>query len=497
LFKSFEAEVREFAGAGFGENLKRIIMKKLLIFKILLVILMVIYGCSVGPDYKRPDAPVPSSFKELKGWRQALPRDQEIKTKWWEAFGDPILNSLEEQVNVSNQSIALAESQYRQAQALVQLARANYFPTVNAEAAYTRSQPAGNTSDTVNQHQVSLNAAWEVDLWGRVRRQVESSKASAEASFADLQAMRLSMQTELALNYFQLRILDDQKKNLEDAVEAYSKALELTQNRYRAGVVAKADVAAAQTQLKSAQALAIGVGIQRAQLEHAIAILTGKPPADFSLTPVIFIQQQIRIPVVIPSDLLERRPDIASAERKMAAANAQIGVAKAAYYPTLSLSGSLGYASTELASLFTSPSFFWALGPTALSATLFDGGARKAQTEQAMAAYDGTVAFYRQTVLTGFQDVEDNLAALRILDEEAQSQELAVKSARESVILTTNQYKAGIVSYLNVVTVQTIALTNERAVISISGQRLNAAVLLVKALGGGWSVPKAHGVNQK
>jgi NodT family efflux transporter outer membrane factor (OMF) lipoprotein len=472
-------------------------MKKLLVLKILLIILMVISGCSVGPDYKRPDAPVPSSFKELKGWRQALPRDQEIRTNWWEAFGDPILNSLEKQVTISNQSIALAESQYRQAQTLVQLARANYFPTVSAGAVYTRSLPAGNTSGAIDQHQVSLNAAWEVDLWGKVRRQVESSKATAEASFADLQAMRLSMQAELALNYFQLRILDAQKKNLEETVAAYGKALELTQNRYKAGVVAKADVAAAQTQLKSAQAQAIDVGVQRAQLEHAIAILTGKPPADFSLTPVIFVQPQIKIPVAIPSDLLERRPDIASAERKMAAANALIGVAKAAYYPTLSLSGSLGYASTELASLFTSPSFFWALGPTTLAATLFDGGARKAQTEQAKAAYDGTVAFYRQTVLAGFQDVEDNLAALRILEEEAQSQELAVKSARESVILTTNQYKAGIVSYLNVVTVQAIALTNERSAINISGQRLNAAILLVKALGGGWSAPEVYKVNPK
>jgi len=477
--------------------LKRIIMKKILILKMLLVILLMISGCSVGPDYKRPDAPVPSSFKELKGWRQALPRDQEIRTKWWEAFGDPILNSLAQQVNVSNQSIALAESQYRQAQALVQLARANYFPTLGAGAAYTRSQPAGETSGTVNQHQISLNAIWEVDLWGKVRRQVEGSTASAEASFADLQAMRLSMQTELALNYFQLRTLDAQKKNLDEAVEAYTKALELTSNRYNAGVVAKADVAQALTQLKSTQAQAIDIGVQRAQLEHAIASLTGKPPADFSLPPVIFAPPQIKIPVAIPSDLLERRPDIASAERKMAAANAQIGVAKAAYYPSLSLSGSLGYLSADLATLFTAPSFFWALGPMALATTLFDGGARKAQSEQAMAAYDGTVAFYRQTVLTGFQEVEDNLAALRILDEEAQMQEQAVNSSHESVTLTTNQYRAGIVSYLNVVTTQIIALTNERAAISISGQRLNAAVLLVKALGGGWSAPEAPGVNQK
>jgi NodT family efflux transporter outer membrane factor (OMF) lipoprotein len=463
------------------------------------VLLLVISGCAVGPDYKRPDAPVPSSFKELKGWREALPRDQEIRTKWWEAFGDSILNTLAEQVNdVSNQSIALAESQYRQAQALVQLARANYFPTVAAGASYTRSGgPADAGYSTVDQHQVSLNAAWEVDLWGKVRRQVESSTATAEASFADLQAMRLSMQAELALNYFQLRTLDAQKQNLEEAVGAYGKALDLTQNRYTAGVAAKADVAAAQTQLKSTQAQAIDVGVQRAQLEHAIAILTGKPPADFSLAPVTFAPPQIKIPVGIPSDLLERRPDIASAERKMAAANAQIGVAKAAYYPSLSLSGSLGYASADLASLFTSPSFFWALGPMTLAATLFDAGARKAQTEQAMAAYDGTVAFYRQTVLTGFQDVEDNLAALRILDEEAQMQEQAVNSAHESVTLTTNQYRAGFVSYLNVVTAQTIALTNERAAITIGGQRLTAAVLLVKALGGGWSVPETPGGNQK
>jgi len=291
--------------------------------------------------------------------------------------------------------------------------------------------------------------------------------------------------------------LDAQKKNLEEAVEAYAKSLELTQNRYNAGVVAKADVAAAKTQLKSTQAQAIDVGVQRAQLEHAIALLTGKPPADFSLPSVTFVAPQIKIPVALPSDLLERRPDIASAERQMAAANAKIGVAKAAYYPSLSLSGSLGYLSTELATLFTAPSFFWAIGPMALATTLFDGGARKAQTEQAIAAYDGTVAFYRQTVLTGFQEVEDNLAALRILDEEAQMQEQAVNSAHESVTLMTNQYRAGIVSYLNVVTVQTIALTNERAAISISGQRLKAATLLVKALGGGWSASEAPGTTQK
>jgi NodT family efflux transporter outer membrane factor (OMF) lipoprotein len=450
------------------------------------IILMVLLGCSVGPDYTRPTVTVPSDFKELKGWREAQPRDQEIRTKWWEVFDDPILNTLIEQVNVSNQSIALSESQYRQALAQVQLLRANYFPTLGASASFTRSATAGNSYGTENQHEVSLNASWELDVWGKVRRQVEAGRATAEASFADLQAMRLSMQAELASDYFQLRTLDAQKKTLDDSVAAYRKALELTQNRYNAGIAAKADVVAAKTQLETTQAQAIDVGVQRAQYEHAIAVLMGKPPADFSLAPSEFKLPPIKIPVAVPSDLLERRPDIASAERQMAAANAQIGVAKAAYYPTLTLAGSLGYLSTDLANLFTTPNYFWALGPMTASATLFDAGARQAQTKQAMAAYDGTVASYRQTVLTGFQEVEDYLAALRILDNEAQKQDQAVNDARESVILTTNQYKAGLVSYLNVVTVQTTALANEKTAIGISGQRLNAAVLLVKALGGGW-----------
>ncbi|MGA9111735.1 MAG: efflux transporter outer membrane subunit [Smithella sp.] len=450
------------------------------------IILMVLIGCSVGPDYTRPTVTVPSDFMELKGWREAQPRDQEIRTKWWEVFDDPILNKLIEQVNVSNQSIALSESQYRQALAQVQLLRANYFPTLGAGASFTRANNVASANITENQHQVSLSASWELDVWGKVRRQVEAGKATAEASFADLQAMRLSMQAELASDYFQLRTLDAQKKTLDDSVAAYSKALKLTQNRYNASVAAKADVVAAQTQLETTQAQAIDVGVQRAQYEHAIAMLMGKPPADFSLAPSEFKLPPIKIPVAVPSSLLERRPDIASAERQMAAANAQIGVAKAAYYPTLTLAGSLGYLSTELENLFTSPNYFWALGPMTASAILFDAGARQAQTKQAIAAYDGTVASYRQTVLTGFQEVEDYLAALRILDDEAQIQDHAVNDARESVILTTNQYKAGLVSYLNVVTVQTTALANEKTAIGISGQRLNAAVLLVKALGGGW-----------
>jgi len=458
-------------------------MKKIFLFAMTLIILA---GCSVGPDYTKPDAPVPAQYKELQGWREALPRDAEIKSKWWEDFADPVLSGLVGEVNVSNQNIALAESQYRQATALAQQARAGYFPTVGAQGTYTRARSSSTGYETTNSYSPALTASWEIDIWGKVRRQVEAGRAAAEASLADLAAMRLSMQTEVVVNYYALRMIDEQKKNLDQAVGAYGRALELTQNRYNAGVAAKADVIAAQTQLKSTRASVVDLGVQRAQLEHAIAVLTGKPPAAFALPVAAFQWPKIAIPVSLPSDLLERRPDIASAERTMAAANAKIGVAKAAYYPTLTLSGSVGYSGVELGNLFTSPHLFWAMGPMVAAATLFDGGARAAQTEQARAAYDGAVASYRQTVLAAFQAVEDNLAALRILAEEAQVQKEAVEAARESVKLTTNQYKAGIVSYLNVVTVQTVALSNERTAIGIEGQRLQAAALLIKALGGGW-----------
>ena len=468
---------------------------------------LLLCSCSVGPDYVRTKTDVPATYKELNGWKLASPQDSIARGKWWEMFGDPTLNALAAQVNVSNQSIALAESQYRQAAAQVQLARANYFPTVGTSAAYSRSRGPSTGNEISNAHQLALSASWELDIWGKVRRQVEAGEAFAQASFADLEAMRLSMQTELVLNYYQLRMIDEQKKNLDRAVAAYGKVLKLTEHRYQAGVAAKADIVQARTQLKSTEAQAIDLGVYRAQLEHAIAILIGKPPADFTLPSADFQWPEIRIPVGLPSELLERRPDIASAERKMAAANAQIGVAKAAYYPSLTLSGSLGYQGVELANLFTSPHFFWAIGPMVAAATIFDGGARGAKTDQARAAYDGAVAYYRQMVLVAFQGVEDNLAALRILEEEAKVQEQAVQAAQESVRITTHQYKAGTVSYLSVAIVQTAALSNERTAISISGQRLRAAALLVKALGGGWttedqksakaSVAKAAAGNQK
>ena len=455
-------------------------------------------ACAVGPDYVRPSIEAPAAFKELQGWKQAEPRDHVIKGKWWEVFNDPLLSSLEEQVDVSNQNLAQAEAQYRQARALVQSARANYFPTVSASASSTRSRSSSNlggqsslatnqiSRSVTNSHALALDATWEADLWGRVRRSVEANQASAQASAADLEATRLSLQAELAQSYFQLRSLDAQAQLLEDTVAAYEKSLQLTENQYKVGVVAKADVVQAQTQLKTTQAQAIDVGVQRAQLEHAIALLVGKPAATFSIERASLNAALPPIPVGMPSELLERRPDVASAERRVASANAQIGVAKAAYFPSLTLSASGGYQSSSIAQLLTAPSRFWSIGP-AIAETLFDGGARRALTEQAVAGYDASVAAYRQTVLIGFQEVEDNLAALRILEEEAQVQDEAVKLAQQSVTLTLNQYKAGTVSYLNVVTVQATALANERTAVNILSQRLAASVLLIKALGGGWN----------
>jgi len=462
----------------------------------LFMTLAVLSACAVGPDYTRPPADVPGAFKEAENWKEATPRDGKIASDWWKVFNDPQLNALEEQVTVSNQSLAQAEAQFRQAQAIVRGARANYFPTLGAAAAASRSRgPATATSpqETTTSYSLSLEANWEIDIWGKVRRQVESASASAQASDADLRALTLSLQAQLAQNYFQLKTLDAQKKLYRDTIAAYEKALQLTKNRYAAGVAAKADVVAARTQLETTQAQAIDIGVERAQLEHAIAVLVGKPPAQFAIKETAVAMTLPQIPAAIPSEMLERRPDIAAAERRVAAANAQIGVAKAAYYPTLSLSASTGYQSSALADLFRAPSFFWALGPATLAQTIFDAGARKSLTDQAIASYDATVAAYRQTVLAGFQQVEDNLAALRILEEEGSVQERAVASARESVLLTSNQYKAGIVSYLNVITAQAIALTNERTAVGIAGQRQTASVLLIKALGGGWDVSVLNG----
>jgi NodT family efflux transporter outer membrane factor (OMF) lipoprotein len=449
-------------------------------------------ACAVGPDYARPTVAAPAAFKELDGWKPAQPRDLEIRGQWWRTFNDPALNDLEAQVDVSNQNLAQAEAQFRQARALAQSARAGYFPLVSGNASATRSRAPANSAGTGlggvhTTRSLTLDATWEADIWGRVRRTVEASAAGAQASAADLAAARLSAHAGLAQDYFQLRALDAQRRLLDDTVADYARSRQLTQNQYEAGVAARADVAQADTQLKTTQAQAIDIGVQRAQLEHAIALLVGKPPSTFSIAPSPLPLTVVPppIPVGVPSALLERRPDIAAAERRVAAANAQIGVAKSAYFPSLTLSAAGGYQSTDLAQWLSAPSRFWSIGP-ALAETLFDGGARRAQTEAAIAAYDADVAAYRQTVLTGFQEVEDNLAALRILEQEAQVQDQAVQAARQSVQLTTNQYQAGTVSYLSVITVQTVALGDERTAVDILNRRLAASVLLIKALGGGW-----------
>jgi NodT family efflux transporter outer membrane factor (OMF) lipoprotein len=447
-------------------------------------------ACAVGPDYILPQAPVATEFKEVKGWKTAQPRDTALSGQWWQIFNDPKLNELESQV-ASNQSLIQAEAQYRQAQGLVQSAQSSLLPVFNMTGSFNNFKSAQGQTQVISGVRTlfgnTVAMAWEPDLWGKVRRQIEANTGNAQASAATLQALRLSIQSNLAVAYFQLKVLDAQKTLLDETVAAYQKTLDITKNRYAVGVVAKADVVQAETQLQSAKAQAINLGVQRAKLEHAIAVLIGKSPAELSLAASALTTQAPAIPLSLPSELLERRPDIAAAERKVAAANAQIGIAKAAYFPTLNLAMSNGFQSTDVGDLFTVARRYWAFGPAAAALTVFDGGVKNAQYNQAIAGFDASVAAYRQAVLTGFQEVEDNLAALRILEEQAQVQNQAVASANQALALTNNQYQAGTVSYLNVMTAQTAALSNRQTAVQLQGDRLNAAVLLVKALGGGWN----------
>ncbi|TAK64943.1 efflux transporter outer membrane subunit [Methylobacter sp.] len=449
-------------------------------------------GCMVGPDYVRPEAKISNEFKESKGWKQAQPRDTMLSGKWWEIFNDPRLNELEEQVATANQSLIQAEAQYRQAQHLVQSAQSAYLPIINLTAAFNRFRAASGQSVAVsgvrNLFSSAVSMAWEPDLWGSVGRQVEANTGSAQASAATMQALRLSSEAALADDYFQLRALDAQKALLDETVAAYSRTLQIIKNRYAVGMVGKSDVMQAETQLESARAQAIDLGVQRSKLEHAIAVLIGRTPAELTLPAAPLDMQPPPIPLSLPSELLERRPDIAAAERNIAAANAQIGVAKAAYYPTLNLALTNGFQSPTIETLFTIARRYWALGPAGAALTLFDGGAKNAQYKQAIDSFDASVAAYRQTVLTGFQEVEDNLAALRILDEEKQVQDKAVAAANQALALITNQYQAGTVSYLEVIIAQAAALSNRQTAVQLQGQRLSSSVLLVKALGGGWNV---------
>lgn len=449
-------------------------------------------GCTVGPTYRRPVAEVPTAYKELGNWKEARPNDQHLGGNWWEMFQDPQLNALERQVNISNQNLKAAEAQYTQARAALRYNRAAYFPTIDGGVNASRNRISNNRPPvlatngvTYNDFQVPFELSYEVDVWGRIRRTVESYRDQAQASAADLATVNLSMHAQVALFYFQARVLDAQEQLLNSTVTQYEQALELIQNRYAGGIASDLEVQQAKTQLETTRAQAIDVGVARAQYEHAVAILIGKPPADFSLAALPLTTPPPPIPAGLPSELLERRPDIAAAERRMASANAQIGVAKAAYYPTISLGATGGFESGVITTLISGPSALWSVGGSAI-APIFDAGRRKANVDQAIAAYDQNVANYRETVLTGFQQVEDNLAALRILQHEAQVQENAVVAAQKYLELANSRYTGGVTSYLEVTTAQSAALSDELTAVNILGRRMVDAVTLVQALGGGW-----------
>jgi NodT family efflux transporter outer membrane factor (OMF) lipoprotein len=453
-------------------------------------------GCTVGPNYARPPADVPSAYKEAAspGFETAQPNDALAKGKWWEIYADPQLNSLEEQVTVSNQSLKAAQAQFAQARAAVQVARAAYYPTVSGSGSVSRNHQSQNrplfgVSSAVNYNdfQLPVDASWEPDVWGRVRRTVEAVRSEAQASAADLANVDLSLHAELALDYFELRGLDSQKQLLDSTVVSYEKALELTNSRYTGGIASAVDVAQAQTQLETTRAQDEDVDVQRTAFEHAIAVLTGKPPAEFSQLPTPLAAPPPQVPASLPSGLLERRPDIAAAERRVQEANAGIGIARSAYYPQFLLTGDGGFESSRLGTLLQGPAGFWALAGSAAE-LIFDGGERRGMTAEARAAYDESVDNYRQTTLSAFEDVEDNLAALRVLQMEAKTQDAAVAASEHSLDLSISRYKGGVANYLEVTTAQSAALSDERAAVDILTRRMSASVLLIKALGGGWNV---------
>jgi NodT family efflux transporter outer membrane factor (OMF) lipoprotein len=451
-------------------------------------------GCTVGPNYQRPSTDVPADYQESADFKAARPSDEIAKGKWWEVYGDAQLNALEEQVIVSNQTLKEAQAQFAEARAAVTVNRAAYYPTVSVvpSAAGNRESQTkalfGTTSPvTYADYQLPpIDVSWEPDVWGRVRRTVEAARAEAQATAADLANTQLSLQAELALDYFQLRGLDSQQQLLDSTVTSYEKALELTDSRYKGGVASAVDVAQAQTQLETTRAQAVDVAVDRTAFAHAIAVLIGKSPAEFSQAPSPLTLPPPAIPPGLPSELLERRPDIAAAERRMQEANAQIGVARAAYFPTFSLTGGGGFESQAISNLLTGPSGFWSLAGSAAE-LLFDGGQRRGVTQEARAAYDKSVDTYRQTTLTAFQEVEDNLSALRVLENEATIQDAAVAAAQHSLDLSNSRYKGGVANYLEVTTAQSAALGDERADVDVLTRRMAASVLLIKALGGGWN----------
>lgn len=487
---------------------------KTYVFSTAFLVALICSACAIGPKYRAPDtaAQLPANpgingYKEIKGndtWKMATPSDELIKGRWWEIFGDPELNKLEEMVSVNNQNIKQAEAQFRQARAVVLANHANYYPTIGSSPSITQSDSgsggrggvgvfaAGERTQTFS---LPFTASWEPDLWGRVRLSVENAAANAQASAADLENARLAAQALLATDYFLIAGDDMQQAVLHDTIDAYQKNLQLTINRFNGGVASKSDVTLAQTQLYGAQSQSTDLRIARAQDEHAIAMLTGQPPSAVEI-PTVKMSPPPPIPMSIPSTLLERRPDVAANERLVAAANANVGIAQAAYYPTVTLSASAGFLSTDLQKLITWSARTWSAGPS-VSETLFDFGRRNAQVVSTQAAYDSAVAGYRQTVLSAFQEVEDDLASLRYLAEESQQQAEAVAAARLSLDLENDRYKAGTDSYLNVITTQIIYLGDQQTAVSILQRRLTAAIDLVKAMGGGWdasTLPSGDGI---
>lgn len=469
--------------------------------------LLLLEGCDVGPKYNRPSssAQIPATFKEvtpedlkqMDGWKVAQPQDSALHGKWWEVFGDPELNSLEDQVNIANQNVAAAFASFMAARALVRQARSQYFPTVSVGTSITgQHQPSSSSNvalaasgNTFTAYSLPFDASWTPDLWGRVRNTVRANVASAQASAADLENTRLTAQAELAVDYFQLRGQDALKQLLDSTVVAYQQSYELTKALYETGIDSDEAVAQAETQLETTRAQDTNLGILRAQYEHAVALLVGQPASSFSIPAQPLKIPPPAIPFGVPSELLERRPDIAATERLMAQANAQIGVAKTAFFPTVTLSASAGFQTTEGSKWFTWPSRFWSAGPS-ISETIYDGGLRRATVEQYRAQYDLTIANYRQTVLTAFEQVENNLASLRVLSKEIQEQDTAIKSAQRSLTLATDRYRLGIDPYLNVITAQTTLFGNEQTAVNLRVEQIVSSLQLIEALGGGWDSSK-------
>ena len=466
-------------------------------------------GCMVGPNYKRPPAPVPvaykepptTTYKEVDGWKPASPNDQLIKGKWWEVYNDPVLNGLEDQVAINNQNVLALEAQYRESRAATQVARAALWPTVGTAPSITESRAGGTTttsgaavvSSLRTSYAFPLTASWAPDLWGSVRRSVTAVSATAQATAAQLENARLLYQSELAQDYFQLHGLDSEYDLLNRTVQSYQEYLTLTRNRFAGGVASDLDVAQAESQVYTTQSAMEDLGVLRAQYEHAIAVLTGKPPSELTLASLVLKNPPPAVPINVPSALLERRPDIAAAERQMAAANEQIGIATAAYYPSLSLGLTLGLENNSFLKWLTWPSRFFSVGPS-ISETIFDAGRRRGVLNEAQAAFDVTVANYRQTVLTAFQQVEDNLAALRVMEDESATVQRSVESSERALTVSTAQYRAGTTSYLTVITAQAVALGAERTAVTLLTRRLTASVSLIQALGGGWDASELPGM---